>query len=307
MNANVPRVMWQLLEPLHAVTYFAPEARAAADAIGMRGFWMGYFAMRAAPLGPVGPDVVTAAFHGFHPARVRRALPDAWTFAAPSSVLRARLDGAGAALERLLTDTTLDSDDLRAAATLAWKAAEHADTAGRVLGAANQALPAPVEPHLRLWQAATTLREHRGDGHVAALVAHGVSPVQAHLLKAAADETDMELLRQGRKWDDADWISGAEALRERGWLDGSDRLTAVGAQERDRIEQLTDEAAAGPWRALGDELTTTLARLLRPLAGAIVESGTFPVTSPIGLRWPPSDEDNLEPSLSAASARHRSD
>lgn len=298
--------MWQLLEPLHAVTYFAPEARAAADAIGMRGFWMGYFAMRAAPLGPVGPDVVTAAFHGFHPARVRRALPDAWTFATPSSVLRARLEGAGAALERLLTGTTLDSEDLRTAATLAWRAAEHADTAGRILGAANQALPSPAEPHLRLWQAATTLREHRGDGHVAALVAHGVSPIQSHLLKAAADETDMDLLRQGRKWDDDDWVAGAAALRERGWLDGSDRLTAVGARERDRIERLTDEAAAGPWRALGDELTTTLARLLRPLTDAIVESGTFPPSSPIGLKWPPvvPGEDDRESSLSAAFARH---
>ncbi|MGV9778096.1 SCO6745 family protein [Streptosporangium sp. NPDC003464] len=287
MNADVPRVMWHLLEPLHAVTYFAPEARQAADAAGMRGFWMGYFAMRAAPLGPVGPDVVTAAFHGFHPGRVSRALPDAWTFAPPAAVLRARLDGAGAALRRLLAGAPADPADVAAAAALAWEAAGHADTAGRVLGAANQALPAPDEPYLKLWQAATTLREHRGDGHVAVLVAHGVSPVQAHLLKAAADETGIDVLRAGRHWAADDWAAGAAGLRERGWLDGSDRLTALGARERDRIERLTDEAAAGPWRALGEERTAALSRLLHPLATAVVESGTLPVPNPMGLSWPP--------------------
>ncbi|MER6826926.1 hypothetical protein ABT352_13160 [Streptosporangium sp. NPDC000563] len=283
LEPNVPRVMWQLLEPLHAVTYFAPEALAASDAVGMRGFWMGYFASRAAPLGPVGPGVVTAAFHGFPPARVARALPDAWTFATPGDVLRARLDGAGAALRNVLTDKVIGSDDMRAAADLAWEAARLADTAGRVLGAANQALPAPDEPHLLLWQAATTLREHRGDGHVAALVAHGVSPVQAHLLKVAAGETDLEQLRLGRHWDDEEWEAGAAALRERGWVDDSGALTAEGARERGRIERLTDEAAAAPWRALGDERTSELALLLHPLTTAVLESGVIPPSNAIGL------------------------
>ena len=46
---NRARAMWGLLEPIHVVTYFAPEARADADALGMRGFWMGYAAQRSAP------------------------------------------------------------------------------------------------------------------------------------------------------------------------------------------------------------------------------------------------------------------
>ncbi|WP_326829449.1 hypothetical protein OIE13_02015 [Streptosporangium sp. NBC_01810] len=298
---NVPRVMWQLLEPLHAVTYFAPEARAASDAVGMRGFWMGYFAARAAPLGPVGPDVVTAAFHGFPPAKVSRALPDAWTFATPGDVLRARRDGARAALRNLLTDEVTGPDDLRAAADLAWQAAGLADTAGRVLSAANQALPAPGESHLLLWQAATTLREHRGDGHVAALITHGVPPIQAHLLKVAAGETDMALLRAARPWPDEEWESGAAALRERGWVDASGGLTSEGTRVRERIERLTDEAASGPWRALGDERTSVLARLLRPLACAVVKSGFLPPLSPIGLPLPSAtgNENGRELSLPA--------
>ncbi|MFS1298252.1 SCO6745 family protein [Streptosporangium longisporum] len=285
-DPNVPRGMWALLEPLHAVTYFTAEARAAADAVGMRGFWMGYFATRAAPLGPVGPQVVTAAFHGFPAAHVARALPDAWTFATPGDVLRARLDGAGNALRALLGDAAIGSDGLRAAAELAWEAAGLADTAGRVLAGANQALPAPDEPHLVLWQAASTLREHRGDGHVAALVAHGVSPVESHLLKVAAGETEPATLKIARRFTDEEWEAGAATLRERGWVDASGALTPEAVRERERIETLTDEAAAVPWRALGPERTAELARLLTPFTRAVVESGVLPPASPVGLPWP---------------------
>jgi hypothetical protein len=285
------RLMWQLFEPVHDVTYFTPEARAAADAIGMRGFWMGYFAMRAAPLGPVGPDVVTAAFFGFHRSRVARALPDAWAIASPEQALRARLAGADAALRRLWGDEVLRSADLVRAADLAHAAAGAADVAGRVLAAANQALPAPEPPHLRLWQAATTLREHRGDGHVAALVSHGLSPVEAHLLKIAAGEADATVLRDGRHWDDDSWHVSAASLRARGWLDSTGALTAAGKRARDDIEATTDAAAETPWHALGAERTATLAQLLRPLAGAIMDSGALPVPNPIGMPWPPATTD----------------
>ena len=104
--------MWQLLEPLHTVTYFAPQARAAAEAIGMRGYWMGYFAMRAAPLGEAGPALVTSTFYGFPPARVARAIPDAWAIADCATVLQARLDGVDAALRAILPADQIDSAQL---------------------------------------------------------------------------------------------------------------------------------------------------------------------------------------------------
>ena len=83
-----------------AVTYFAPEARAALDGLGYRGFWMGYFAARSAPLGTVPPEVVTAIFYNFAPQRVAKALPTAWQIAGPEAALRARQDSAVAALRR---------------------------------------------------------------------------------------------------------------------------------------------------------------------------------------------------------------
>ncbi|MEJ2859763.1 SCO6745 family protein [Actinomycetospora flava] len=275
------RRLWTLLEPLHAVTYFTREAREAADAAGLRGFWMGYVAQRAAPLGAVGPDAVWACFHGFHRDRITRALPDAWGFADPARCLAARLEGADRSLRRLLADVPggPEGPSVAEAAELAWTAAGAADTAGRVLGAANQGLPRPAEPHLALWQAATTLREHRGDGHVAVLVAHDVGPVSAHRLKTAARESGS--LQESRRLDDAVWATAGEGLLARGWLDGEGALTATGHEAHAAIERDTDRAAAGPWRALGGTGTDRLAELLRPLAAAAADAIPFP--NPIGL------------------------
>ncbi|UXY23282.1 hypothetical protein N8I84_34735 [Streptomyces cynarae] len=277
------RLMWELSEPVHDLVYFAPEARQAADEAGMRGFWMGYFGLRAAPLGPVPAAVVTSSFYVFHPERVARALPDAWRYASPSDLLAARERAVDRAMRRLYGDEAVHGALMAEAADLAWDAAQAADTAGRVLGAANQALERPAQPHVRLWQAATTLREHRGDGHVAVLVSRGVGPVEAMVLKAAAGESDGALLREGRKWDAASWQGTEALLRERGWIDGGGRLTGAGAAERDAIEEATDAAAEGPWRALGHDATTRLAELLAPLARTVVASGVIPSGNPVGV------------------------
>lgn len=283
MNDGTARRMWQLYEPIHDVTYFTPEARAAADSLGVRGFWMGYFALRAAPLGPVGPAVAAAAFFGFHPDRVARALPDAWTYTNPHDAIRVRLAGADAALRRLWGNVTVESQEVVDAADLAWQAASAADTAGRILAAANQALPRPAQPHLALWQATTTLREHRGDGHIAVLLARGVSPVQAHLIKAAASEADPAVLRESRRWSADAWRSAVEELSATGWLDVAAHLTPAGAAQHDEIEAATDRAAMQPWRALGEPATARLAELVTPLAAAVVGSGILPTSNPVGL------------------------
>lgn len=275
------RRMWQLFEPLHAVSYFTPEARAASDALGLRGFWMGYAAQRAAPLGPVGAEIATAAFFGFHPSRIARALPDAWRYTTPGDALDARLAGVDGALRRLWGEEVLSSPDLVEAAELAWRAAAGAECAGRVLAAANQALPRPGPAHLALWQACTTLREHRGDGHVAVLVARGITAVQAHLIKAAAGEAEAELLQEGRRFDDESWQAGLAELQEAEVLDADHRLTATGRDLHADIERATDSAASSPWRHLGGA-TDTLATLLAPLAAAVVAT-TLPVPNAIGL------------------------
>jgi hypothetical protein len=195
-----PRAIWQHGEPLNAIVYYAPEVRAASDALGLKGGWMSYFACRAAPLGAVTAPVVTALFYNFHPKMVARAIPDAWKYATPSAVLDARLTSMDRALRRVLGDDVVASSSVARAAELAAEAVAGCHMAGRPMGAANQALAEPGEPHLRLWQALTSIREHRGDGHANRLVDAGISPLEALVLQAATGRSPEEGLRTNRGW-----------------------------------------------------------------------------------------------------------
>ncbi|MEU6591799.1 hypothetical protein ABZ923_21690 [Streptomyces sp. NPDC046881] len=283
MADGMARALWERYEPVHQLVYFAPEAHRAAEGLGLRGFWMGYFALRAAPLGAASPSVVTSCFYVFHPARVGRALPDAWAYAAPADALAARRDAVDAAMTRLFGADTVASAAFAETADLAWEAAAGADTAGRVLGAANQALERPDLPTARLWQALTTLREHRGDSHVAVLVGLGIGPVEAMVLKAAAGESDGSFLRETRKWPEEDWATAVARLSADGRLAADGSLTPSGAALRAEAEALTDAAAEGPWNTLGPERSGHLAALLEPLARAVGESGLLPAGNPVGL------------------------
>jgi hypothetical protein len=136
---------------------------------------------------------------------------------------------------------------------------------------------------LALWQATTTLREHRGDGHNAVLVANRVTPIEAHLLKAAAGEAQASVLREGRGWVEEEWRQGVDELRIAGLLDERGGLTKAGAALHERIEASTDAAAMRPWEVLGEVDTARLADLLTPLTGAVIDSGILPMPNPVGL------------------------
>jgi hypothetical protein len=289
MDPRTPRLMWNLFEPVHAVTYFAEEPRLAAAELGLTGFWAGYVVFRAAPLGPVGPAVVTAAFHGFAPARVSKVLPQAWDAVSPAPAIEARATSTAAALRTICAAAGVGDDHVTRAADALEQAAAAVDVAGRVLAAANVALPLRRDPYERLWQATTVLREHRGDGHVATLVALGVSPVESHLLKITAGESEERSVRLGRAWDDEQWAAGRARLHDRGWTDPAGDLTPAGHAARDDVERRTDEAASGPWRSLGGAASIEVAALLRPIANAVAASGVVPFPNPVGLGWPPPD------------------
>src|SRR5215207_1709707 len=259
------RRMWRLTETYHCVTYFTPQARAATDALGCKGGWMGYFGGRAAPLGAASPELVTAVFYDFHPGRVARALPDAWRIAQPQRFLDARLAGVDAALREMLGEAALGGPELAEAAELAAVAAAAAPTAGRPLGAVNAALPLPSPPHLALWQATTVLRESRGDGHVAALVSAGLDPCETLVLFAAEHGITGEQMRQFRGWSTDEWAAAVRRLTGRVLIEGPDRLSEAGRELRAWVEERTDAAAAAPWQALGEDRTRRLAELLRPV------------------------------------------
>jgi hypothetical protein len=277
------RRMWVRFEPYHDVTYFTPESRAATDALGCKGGWMGYFGMRAAPLGAASAEQVTSAFYNFHPARVARALPEAWDIASPETFLATRLTGVDGALRRMLGNDVVEGAAVAEAAELAVSAAQHAPTAGRPLAAANARLPFPDEPHLALWQATTVLRESRGDGHVAALVVAQLAPCDALVLFAADKSLAPEYMKAARGWSDEEWTTAGERLRARDLLDASGSLTPQGHAMRQWIEDHTDLSAEEPWRALGAERTERLAALLTPLARALGEANEAMSTNPMAM------------------------
>jgi hypothetical protein len=279
------RRMWRVFEPVHAVTYFAPEVAEAFGACGLKGFWMGYFAGRAAPLGPVEPAVVEATFYNFAPARVRRAIPDAWRFADRHRVLDARVQATVGALRRLLPDT---EEAAARAAGLARRVVESLDLDGRPLAAANAELPLPDEPMAALWQLCTVLREHRGDGHVAALVDAELDGCESHVTVAGAGTVPRQVLQGARGWSDEDWEAAAERLRQRGLLDADGVLTEAGRALRASVEATTDRLARRPWEQLGSELTEELHGLLEPMAQALHRAGALPVVNPMGLPAPAS-------------------
>ena len=291
--AHTARAMWTLFEPIHDVTYFAPEARGAFEEAGLRGFWRGYFAGRSAPLGPAGAAVVTASFFNFAPAFVARAIPAVWDLITPEDALRTRLAGAEAALRGLLAGREAEAT---VAADMLWQAIGELDFSGRVLAAANAALPLPDGESsdgessggessglARLWQAATLLREHRGDGHFAALAAADIDGCEAVVLRCC-----MDLRREGlqpvRGWTDEAWDNALTGLADRGWVGADGRLTDAGQAAHDAVENATDWAAARPWARLGADATAELAGVLTPLAKAC--AAVVPYPNPVGVPIP---------------------
>lgn len=278
---DLARRFFERFEPVHAVTYFAPEARSAFDALGYRGFWMAYFAARSAPLGEVPPDVVTALFYNFGPDRVGKALPAAWQFAGPAAALRTRQSSAVAALQRY--GITSD-ENVRAAADLAAKAAASAPLDGRPLFAANRALPRPQDPVAALWHAATLLRENRGDGHVAVLVSAGVTGRESNVLHAAAGRVPQEFIMRSRDYDDQEWRHYQERLARRGLLDSDGALTTAGRELKQHIEDATDAVSLGALEALDDAEVESLFAALTPITRMVIAGGDIPAATPMGLR-----------------------
>jgi hypothetical protein len=279
---ELARRFYHRFEPVHAVTYFAPEARAAFDGLGYRGFWMGYFAARSAPLGPVPPPVVTALFYNFSPARVAKALPAAWEIAGPQSALRARQESAVAALHRY--GVRDDDENVGTAVELAMKAVQTASVDGRALYAANLALRWPAEPVAALWHATTLLREHRGDGHVAVLAAAGISGRESNVLHAAAGAVPADYIKRTRHYDDAEWRTCEQSLADRGLLTSDGSLSAAGTQLKQHVEDTTDALSLRAFNGLDDDEITALLDALAPIARLVIAGGDIPTTTPMSLR-----------------------
>ena len=273
MDPQVAHKTSRSLEPYHGVIYFLPEATDAYAKLGVTGR-DGYFASRSAPLGKVSAGVVIATFFNFNPSLIHHAIPSAWEQTTPGAMLDARLEAIDSGLRRLLGDV-VDSADVARAAELARSAADACTNPGRPLYAGHATLPWPTEPHLVLWHAITLIREYRGDGHIACLVAEGLDAVEALITHAASGAVPRIALQSSRAWSDEEWDAGVARLAARGIVTDDGEFTPEGTALRQRIEDQTDVLGLPAWEAIGEDACQQLREIVRPWSRTIVDSGTF--------------------------------
>ena len=268
MNVMARR-MFELVEPIGVIPYSAEEPNEAMFALGFTNYWDTYFAGRAAPLGLVPAEVVDALFYSFAPGEVARHIPKVWQMTTPELAIAARRLGCANALRRILGDR-VGGPGFARTTELLTKAATSAPMEGRPMYAALLAIPIPDDRVARLFHAASLLREHRGDGHIAALMSEGVGGLEAHALVAL--DMDMPVEKFGRIHHlPAGQLAGVtDGLRDRGLIGQDGWLSEQGRAVKRRVESLTDDLAAKPYESLEPGELSELMAGLEPLARLLI-------------------------------------
>jgi hypothetical protein len=262
---SMARRMFELVEPIGVIPYSADEPNETMFALGFTNYWDTYFAGRAAPLGLVPAEVVDALFYNFAPGEVARHIPKVWRTTTPEAAIAARQMGCVKALRRILGDH-VGSPAFARAAELLLKAATSAPYEGRPMYAALRAIPVPEDVVARLFRAASLLREHRGDGHIAALLIEGVGGLEAHVLFALAMDMPAENFGRIHHLPAAQLATVVDGMRDRGLIGDDGWLSEQGGAVRQRVEALTDNLAAKPYESLEPHELDELVGSLEPLA-----------------------------------------
>jgi hypothetical protein len=269
------------LDKLHSTIYFAPEAGEMYTTLGLENQRAQYFASRAAPMGAVTAKVVAATFYNFNPALIAKAIPAAWDIASPETVTRMRYEIVDAVIPKILGEQRVTSPEFAHSVAIVRRTAEAIPNAdGRPLYAGHAELAWPQPPYAQLWHAITLLREYRGDGHIAALVVHGLSGIEALITHIATGTGfNPEVGRLLRGWSQDQWDYAVSTLTARGLLDDAGQLTAAGSDLRTRIEDLTDELAFAPWRTVPDDDVQELVGLGEVIRDCVRAAGVFPANA----------------------------
>jgi catechol 2,3-dioxygenase-like lactoylglutathione lyase family enzyme len=269
-GGRLARRMFDLVEPIGLIPYSTDEPTESMFALGFSNYWDTYFAGRAAPLGASVPaGVVHALFYNFGPGEVARHIPKVWSTTTPEAAIAARRQGCVNALRRILGDL-VDTRDFTRAVELLTKAATSAPLEGRPMYAALRALPLPEEPVARLFHAASLLREHRGDGHIAALMAEGIGGLEAHVMLALDMGIPGPTFGRIQHLPTALLTDLIDSMRDRGLVEDESTFTPAGRQVKNRVEELTDELAVAPYQVLDTAELDELIAALEPLAQKLV-------------------------------------
>lgn len=233
-----------------------------------------YFAQRSSPMGAVSAELVSAVFYGFNPVLVSASIPAVWSLISPAEAWEHRITGVGAALGRLVPGG-FDAKAVGSAADLAGRALQGLVVGGRPLGSCHAAMPVPDDPLLALWHHAAVFREYRGDGHLAALMEHGIGPIESLVTAGSFSNLSVSFHRKRRGWNDDQLEVAVERCVDAGWVDADWTLTPAGVQLRTSIEDATDRTMSPLLDALGSEETSKLTSSMAALSGSVVAAGGF--------------------------------
>lgn len=279
------RRLKRAVEPLAAGIYFAREAHEAYAALGFGpspgdndGLQLpdrvAYFASRGACLGQVPGEVIAAAFGVFNPAVVVPMVDAAWKITDAPTILAAREHGARESLRRMLSPSADAPEGCARATELLRRGADAARGEGRHLHSGLRSLGFPGDPIADLWRAADLVREHRGDSHIAAWIAHGFDATEISLITEPYMGVPMRSYSRSRAWTDADFDAALERMTSRGlFKDGE--LTTEGRDAREAIEVSTDLQVRYVIEAIGSDVDE-LCTLLEGYAAKILEHKGYP-------------------------------
>lgn len=275
LAASTPaRRLRDAIEPFHGFCYFVDDTKARYLELGLHP-WAAYFGQRAAAMGAVGAEVVTATFYGFSPRLVEQSIPSVWSSISPEEAWNDRVAKVRIVLQRL-GDSAPPPQDLERGVEIGERMLAAFATGGRPLGTAHAAMHRPADLLVRLWVIATAMREYRGDGHVAALVTNGVGPIESLATSAGFSNLSLRFHQRARGWGGDEWQAGVDRATEHGWVDASGALTADGVRLRHEVEELTDAAAADLVMAVSSDDLAFFLGLNGQLSSAVRELGAFP-------------------------------
>jgi len=256
------------LEPIATQGWWSRAAGERLDALGID-FLPGYVWGRAASLGTPPAVLVAATFGVFEPGLIGSVFCVGVASVTRDDILAARADGGAASVGSVATDA-----ECAAIADPLFDAVDRLDGLGRPLFSALRSLPVPGSPSGRLWRAAEVIREHPGDGHLAALVGAGLDAAQANVLTERWLGFGLGDYSGTRGFGPEVLAAAVRNLNERGWMDGDD-LTDVGREARAAIEAATDASQASLIAACGLGLDDIVAGAVI-VSGRLIEAGSFP-------------------------------
>ena len=267
-RTSVARRLRDAIEPIAMHPVWSRHNNEAMVGLGLD-FFSGYAWGRAAALGEPAPAVVVSSFAVFEPALISGVYEAGRAACGRDQVLSTRFHATTVSLTGVL-----DGVDVSGAAARLRNAALDLDRSGRPLYAGLAEIPLSDDPVEMLWRSAELIREHRGDGHIAACVAEGLDPIAMNVLTELWVGFPLGEYSGTRGWAPEAIEATAETLRGDGLLDG-DRLSAQGRTLRDHIEHATDRAQAQLVARLGDDVESLIADLTA-WSARCVEASAFP-------------------------------